>query len=138
MDHSIIYTGCFIKYRELKRKTKHLCLKHLDRVITTPHITFEYHPNQIDRTLFGEKVKITVTGYGNNGRNEGLKVTLRIENPILNEIYERIEVPHITLSVSNDSKSVDTKDLLFEEIEPFELTGVFGGLNDLEKVELKP
>ena len=66
-------------------------------------------------------------GYGNNGLNEGLKVYLKADNPAIQNMIDHIEVPHITIAVSNEGRPVNTKGLVFENINPIEMEGEYGG-----------
>ena len=134
LDQDFRYIGCFLDPEELARKVKPLGKQRLERVIANPHVTFRYHPETVDRSLFGEKIVVAVVGYGCDGENEGLKVQLQIENPRLAKLAERIAVPHITLSVSADGESVNTRYLVFSPVEPFTLTAVFGGFTLSGKV----
>lgn len=127
MPHPYRYVGCFVDREELFEKIKELKPKPLYRIIERPHITFEYKPLSVDETLFGEKILVRITGYGNNGENEGLKVELFSENPKIQEMVGRIEVPHITLSVSEKGEPVNTRFLSFEPTSPIEIIGVYGG-----------
>lgn len=126
----IRYLAYFVSAEELFHKLSGFGTPCLERPITYTHVTFEYLPEEVDRSLFGDTVQIQVIGYGKNQENEGVKISLHSENPVLQKMYEDIAVPHITLSVSADGKAVNTSDLEFEPIEPFEITGVFGGFVD--------
>lgn len=95
--------------------------------IQNPHITFAYKPKEVDQSLFGTLIQIKIVGYGNDGDNEGLKVQLSSSNPQMQYMINKLEMPHITIAVSNKGKPVNTKRLIFEEIEPIELTGKYGG-----------
>ena len=134
MDHDFRYIGCFVDPEELARKVEPLGRQRLGRVIANPHVTFRYQPETVDRSLFGRKITVIAVGYGCDGENEGLKVQLRIDDPALAKLAERIAVPHITLSVSLDGESVNTRYLDFSPVEAFELTAVFGGYTLFGKV----
>ncbi len=121
------YIGCFVDREELTRYVNAVSTGHLWREITVPHVTFVFEPDEVNRELFGAKVKVQAVGYGNNGINEGLKVKLYCENRVIAEMAEGIKVPHITLSVDKGGKAYDTRYLKFYDIEPFVLEGVFGG-----------
>ena len=127
MDNiEVVYTGCFINPKKLEQKIKKLERLPLKRTIERPHVTFEYKPSSVDFSLFGEKVSVTATGYGNDGENEGLFVTLETDNDSLKNLIKKIENPHITLSVSENGKPVNTKNLSSVPIEPIKMTAVFG------------
>lgn len=121
------YIGCFLPFEKLMGKCKELKLQHLERVIRSPHVTFVYEPDSVDESLFGEKVEIKVIGYGNNGINEGFQVEIFSSNERIVKMARRIPVPHITLSVGEHGKPVDTKKLDFAPIEEFMIEGWFGG-----------
>ena len=75
MSHLVNYIGCFVSPEELMEKLSGIREDGLENTIKTPHVTFAYRPEAVDRNLFGEKVGITIIGYGNDGTNEGLKYT---------------------------------------------------------------
>lgn len=137
MDCKYVYVGCFFSSDELLQKLCSIRTVSLDRTISDLHVTFAYRPEEVDTSLFGEDIAVTVTGYGNNGRNEGVKVSLSSDDPRLQLMIEKITVPHITLSVSNESRSVYTKDLEFMPIDPIQLTGKFGGFKQCGRVDLQ-
>lgn len=124
------YIGCFIDFQKFQEAISCLSAERLARVIEHPHITFAYMPDSVNTALFGAPIDIKVTGYGNDGTNEGLLVELHTQNPVLEAMAKRIPVPHITISVSAEGQSVDTAKLTFSPIEPFGLTGVFGGFKE--------
>ncbi len=121
------YIGCFLDFDMLHASIAQLPQKRLFRVIAQPHVTFAYKPETVDTSLFGQSLTLTVTGYGNDGENEGLRVQVQTENEKLQAMADAIAVPHITLSVSETGKPVNTAKLNFSPIEAFGLTGVFGG-----------
>ena len=127
MTHKFIYTGVFFDKEELLKKVEALGEERLERVISDPHVTFQFRPETVATSLFGEKVTVKVIGYGNNGKNEGLLVEVFSDNNLLSAMAKEILVPHITLSVSADGKPVNTWSLCFREMrEPFIIKGVFG------------
>ncbi|MDO4332677.1 MAG: hypothetical protein Q4C58_08315 [Eubacteriales bacterium] len=127
MNHPYKYIGCFVPFQELYDKVNCIRKEPLPKTIRDPHVTFAYMPRTVDETLFGEEMTIKMIGYGNDGRNEGVKVELSADNPVLKEMMKRIEVPHITLAVSEEGAPVDTGKLHFEPIEPIMIVGKFGG-----------
>jgi len=127
MRPDYIYIGCFFDVDELQTAVAPIAPQRLERPIPAPHVTFAYRPERVDTRIFGRAVTVRVTGYGNDGRNEGLRVEVLTQNPILQELALRIQVPHITLSVSRTGRPVDTAGLSFSPVEPFLLTGRFGG-----------
>lgn len=134
MNHPFIYVGCFVKFEDFQSAIRCIRKSPLENDIQDPHITFEYKPKEVVQSLFGEKIRITIVGYGNDGLNEGLKVQLRADNPDVQKMIDQIEVPHITIAVSNEGKPVNTKDLTFEDINPKEIEGKYGGYAKWGKV----
>lgn len=96
----------------------------LDHEIERQHITFGFKvtpPADID---WNAEYPITVTGYGNDGINEGYCCDLPSE---LEQLYHGAEIPHITVSVAENGKPVDTQFLDFESLnESFIIYGKFG------------
>lgn len=127
MKHNFIYVGCFVNYHDLQKKVNSIRMVHLFRQIHNPHITFDYKPESVDESIFGKKIKIKIIGYGYNEDNEGVKVELHSSDSEIEKMIKRIPVPHITLSVSAKGKPVNTKNLIFNAVEPIEIEGTYGG-----------
>lgn len=88
----------------------------LDKDIEFKHITTEFRPTKTHEHLYGTMATFTITGYANNGINEGCSVALKsCDNDELVDLFNNISVPHITLSVSNEGKPVNTKNLNFKD-----------------------
>ena len=120
------YIGVFIPNEEIYEKVTEIG-ERLSKLIKYPHVTFKYKPDAVNESLFGEEIEIKIIGYGNDGINEGLKVELYTTNHNLQSMIDEIEVPHITLSISDDGKAVNTRFLCFKDIEPFTIIGKFSG-----------
>ena len=127
MKKTYIYTGAFIDQRILLGAVKSIKGDRLAKLIEFPHVTFQFKPETVPTPLFGEKVYVRVVGYGNDGKNEGLKVEAFAANPLLADMINEIPVPHITVSTSADGKPVDTAKLNFHRVEPFFMEMTFGG-----------
>lgn len=127
MASEYIYIGCFFDADTLWAAVAPFAPRRLERPVRAPHVTFVYRPERVDTRLFGREVTVRVTGYGNDGRNEGLRVELVTDEPALEALARAISLPHITLSVSRKGRPVDTAGLAFSPVEPFFLTGRFGG-----------
>lgn len=133
--HNYEYIGCFFDREELFRKIAHVRKNHLPNEKQAPHVTFAYAPEAVPEELFGQLISVTIIGYGNDGYNEGLLVTLSGYHPAINQMIAQIPVPHITLAVSNDGKAVNTRYIPFTPVEPIPITGQFGGFlnEDIEQ-----
>ena len=120
----IIYEGAFFNSEDLK-KALGVEEFELAREIKNPHVTFVFRPEKPASHLYGEKVRFKVIGYACDGKNEGVAVKLISSSKEIEELYENIAVPHITLSVSKDGKPVDTGRLTFHPYEGPEIEGTF-------------
>ena len=103
----------------------------LENVIVHRHVTFGFKVPCPEK-LVGTTWTVKFTGrYGNDGKNEAYEVEIPEE---LVPYYENNAVPHLTVSVSEDGRPVDSANLEFEPIyEPFELEmtiGYFPGGSD--------
>lgn len=137
MEKRFLYIGCFPDPREFQEKISAIPSSRLERVIEHPHVTFQFAPKDVDTTLFGQSISLCITGYGNDGKNEGVSVTLRAQDPTLQEMIDAIPVPHITVSVSKDGVPYKTRNLSFQDISPMELWGLFGGMTEGGRVITK-
>ena len=137
MNQSFHYVGCFFSANELLEILKPYRSNPLARTISRPHVTFIYKPDEVDESLFGIDIHVTITGYGNDGRNEGVKVSLSSEHPMLQSMIEKIEVPHITISVGEGAEPVNTRYLDFASIPDIQVTGRYGGCLESREVILQ-
>lgn len=129
--------GCFFEAGELYEKVEFIREMPLPMPVENPHITFQYKPKSIDRELFGQRIQVEIVGYGNNGINEGLCVRVFAGDPQIQEMIKKIEIPHITLALSEGGEAVNTRELEFSEIPTITITGIYGGCTEDKKVILK-
>lgn len=109
--------------------------------ILNMHVTFKYMPTEEEIENFskivGKVINLKVIGYGSNGKNSGFEVELpkEIEQLYTNShvVYEnglpqiKRTTPHITVSLNEGAKAVDTGKLDFKPLErPFEISGIAG------------
>lgn len=134
MNHSFQYIGCFFSANELLEKLQPYRSNPLAKTISEPHVTIVFRPKEVDDSLFGTDIRVTIIGYGNDGMNEGVKVSLRSDDPRLQSMIKEIEVPHITISVSEGAEPVKTRYLDFSPIPPVQITGQYGGFIEGRKV----
>lgn len=143
-EAGVSYTGYFFDPDQMKSLMAHLEQQGLgsdglSRTIACPHVTLSYMPEDAHEGSFGTTQRMLVTGYGNDGRNEGVKVELIGQSPdeALAAMERGVACPHVTLSVSEDGKPVDTRYLDFKPIsEPFEMIGTYGGYRPSERVAI--
>lgn len=119
---------------------------HLPIVNDEYHCTFKYRPS--DEELFdavvGKEVEILLVGYGCDGKNSGFEVVLPIDAEKYYSNYDKdgmLKTPHITTSLSEDAKAVDTVNLDFKHLDkPIAIKGRFGywvDENDMEFISYK-
>lgn len=109
----------------------------LDKVIGDMHITTGFGKNAqgFDINAIGEDVDIEITGYANDGKNEAISVSLSSENPDLQSKFDKLQNPHITVSVGEGGRPFDSGKLSFEPLPDyfageFKLTGQYGVFTD--------
>lgn len=114
-----IYWGIFFEDEE------NMPMGTLERKIVHKHVTFGFRtPMPVE--LLGRETSVIVDGYGNDGKNEALFVEL---DPDIQDYHEGDDDAryHITLSVAEDGRPVDSGKLAFEPMEhPYVLKGRFG------------
>ena len=100
----------------------------LEKDILFKHITTEFKPRVSHSELYGKEATFSIKGYGCDGKNEGYLVELaECDDEELVQLFTKIAVPHITLSVSAAGKPVDTAKLSFAGVEPITVKARFGG-----------
>lgn len=103
---NVIYDGFFLRF-PIEGK--------LEKTVVNQHCTLGFKNGYIPEAL-GEEVVLYATAYGNDGTNEGLRVeSIVCKNKELKERFAALEVPHVTLSVSANSKPVNTAKLAFNK-----------------------
>ena len=123
---TIKYIGIFFNQTDILKCAQKQIATRLTRVIDHPHVTFAYKPTEIPWEVMGEAVTVQVVGYGRNKRNEAFEVRFGALSPQQEALANQIKSPHITISVAENAKPVDSGKLDFAPIESFFLTGVFG------------
>lgn len=105
--NNVIYEGFFIDGNLNSKLAKN---------IDNKHVTTEFRPSVTHEYLYGEKVKLRIDAYGNDGENEGLFVNgITTDNLDVLLLFMNVETPHITLSVSENGKPVNTSKIKFSE-----------------------
>ena len=97
------------------------------------HCTFKYRPQkeEIFNNIIDKEFAVYLTGYANDGQNNGFQISLpkELENYYINydEELNKLKIPHITASLSKGAKAVNTKNLEFIPLEkPIKIVGKFG------------
>lgn len=81
--------------------------------IAHKHVTCGFRKPVPDE-LVGQKCLVGVTGYANDGRNEAVSVRFKPWDEDLESAYSGADQKHITLSVADGAKPVDSGNLKFE------------------------
>lgn len=110
------------------------------RPILAPHITLAYKPPQKDvpRELFGKQFVLVADGYGYDGENEAIRAHLEPDTGAADfdkETFDKIQgmldargiTTHVTLSISENGKAVNSKNLDFRPIAPVKIGCTLGG-----------
>lgn len=124
---SVIYNALFVDNEE-RKKLLTIGSKHLSKIIAEPHVTLHFRPTAENTysNLWGGKATLKVVGYANDGKNEGVLVKVKAEDPLLQVLFDSVKTPHITISVSDDGKPVDTAKLDFQLCDPITVKATFG------------
>lgn len=138
-DVRTIYYGVFFDKENLGDKANDLLgdsREELDTVINNPHITFAFGQEMTDnyKELLGKDLEVNIIGYGNDGKNEGFEVSLNNKEEFKNK------VPHITISIADGAKAVDTGKLEFDKLDTSKdttLKGKYGWFGSDGKVHFE-
>ena len=127
----IKYTAFFVKKQDILSALKKIGGGDgLGNFIDAPHITTSYHPTEVNTSLFGKQVDIIIDGYGKNETNEGFSVTIKSNDEEVQKEIDKItkndSIPHITTSISDGAKAVNTRYLDFEPVKKMRIKGTFG------------
>ena len=124
MSDKMIYAGIFLDEDDQ-------FIGSLDKTIEHQHVTIAFKPDEeteaVIRKHLGEEVELMVEGYGCDDDNEGLKVMIfDWDSMELMPLFDNIDIPHITISVSETGKPKDTAKLEFEDTPAFFIVGKIG------------
>lgn len=143
----ILYEGIFFD-EETIELIHSLDNNKLERVYGDLHCTFKFMPkaDEIFNDIVGKPFELLIVGYGNDGKNSGFQVALPDEllryYKNIDKKTKKIVVPHITVSLSENGKAVDTGKLEFKRLsKPIKITGKFGFYlkeKDKEEISFKP
>ena len=151
-----VYTGLFIDnesqegLHEIVRnqRSKH-GVEGLSVLVQNSHITLLYKPEtkEAKSLLFGTIMSIRITGYANDGENEGFSVEI-ISGEDMSDEQKRIlgiipkkKILHLTYALSPDAKAKNTENLHFvsiDENERITIRGVYGAFTSEGYVTTEP
>ncbi len=135
IENECLYEGVFVRPEAVTSGLRDR--RPLENAVRFTHVTVLYKPSSTHEALYGERVRITVTGYASDGDNEGVRVTMHTGDPALRQLLDAVPVPHITLSVSRGGAAVNTARLAFQPTEAYTVEGVFGMMKNDHKTLIK-
>lgn len=105
----------------------------LMRDVDLRHTTLQFSAKEaletIPQEMLGKAIPVEVIGYGCDGKNSGFLVC------IPESLHAQSGIAHITMSLGEKGKAVDTAHLEFKPIEPFMIAGQIGyKYNSCERV----
>lgn len=132
-DYMVVYEGIFFDEENVKKLLEYE-KEPLEKVIDYIHITFKFKPSyeEIFNDIVGKFFEIKIIGYACDGKNSGFEIEIPhdLKKYYIHHEYKNRNIPiipHITTSISLDSKPVNTKNLEFIPLEkPVMIKGRFG------------
>ena len=136
----ISYQGIFLDKESIKKLVE-MQEEKLTNVVMEMHCTFKYRPEKKETESFLNKlgnkaIFLKIVGYASDGKNSGFEVELTDEQRevyfnthIIDDNTNKTEmtIPHITVSLSDNAKAVNTRNLKFKRLkEPFYISGRAG------------
>lgn len=115
----------------------------LENRISMPHITTTFRPLEPSINLYGKTGIFELYEYGCDLANEGFKVRYFKDRSYFNpntriiefnddedvaKLFESIDIPHVTMSVSADGEPKNTKNLDFRPCPPYIYKATFGAM----------
>ena len=129
MEIDYLYSGIFFEPEVVSKIRKHLGAQGLEKPVLYPHVTFNYG-GTTNTDWFGARIKVTITGYSNDGKNEAVSVAVNLYDvPKMRGLIPVISHKklHITLSVAKDGEPKLSKYLSFTPVPKLVIYGRYGG-----------
>lgn len=121
-----LYCGIFLN-SESSEKLINMQNVKLEKIVKNIHCTFKFMPTAEEEkefsSLIGKDICMKIVGYGNDNENSGFSVEIPKE---LEKIYHGSNQPHITVSLGNNGRAVNTGNLVFRNVEHFNVYGKMG------------
>lgn len=121
-----LYIGCFLDLNTTNELLVSLENKRLRNTIKSPHVTLAFLPDSVKEDCFGSQVVWNVTGYGNDGKNEGVRVEPAYVPEELLDVVTKRRCHHITISLADGARAKDTASLVFDSIIPYAIVTTYG------------
>lgn len=123
---NVIYAGIFFDVNAVEAAVNQNGGVMLEKAITLPHVTLAFRPSTEDmqklQPLLGKEVEVKLDEFAYNDRNAGFQVSIITPNGVV-EDFLKGKLPHITTSVGQDGRPVDTPKLF---------DGSFEGVNSVQ------
>lgn len=124
-----LYEGFFFELDEDELMYSPWSKPKLENRIDTPHITVYYKPSELHEHYYGKRGLFELYEYGCDDKNEGYKVRyIKSDSIDVPWLFNLVDIPHVTISVSDDGKPKDTKNLDFKPCEIYRYEAVFGAM----------
>lgn len=115
-NRNVIFTAILLNESDKSTLFRTFPPKH--HKVQDGHITLKFRPGVLPDNL-GKEIVVEVYGYANDDRADAVAVKL-------NDVESKNEIPHITLSVREDTQPIYANELLekgYEAISPLTLKG---------------
>lgn len=112
MSIDCIYWGIFLSKSGLRSICGKMDSPTLEVEVNNPHVTFGFK-TPCPEDILGRNAVVEIVGYACDGKNEAFMVDVPGH---LASYYEGADIPHVTISVSEGAKPVDSGKLEFEPI----------------------
>lgn len=120
MENKIIYAGIFFDLATVEAAVGQNGGVVLEKEITLPHVTLAFRPSNEDmqklQLLLGKEVEVSLDEFAYNNRNAGFRVSVITPDSVVSNFLKG-KLPHITTSVSQEGRPVDTPRLFDESFE---------------------
>ncbi len=138
----IVYQAIFINPEDIQKLIE-MQGERLPKEVKNMHCTFKYQPSESEikkfSELLGREIVLRVVGYCSDGKNSGFEIELSPEEEKAYTNAHSVDrgdgvptvqrtTPHITVSMQEGAKAVDTGTLPFsrEGFKPFDIHGKAG------------
>ena len=125
-----LYNGIFFDKDIVQKLVCDLNLPTLEKPIESPHVTFNFKKEDFPDTIIGASAEVKIIGLGHNDENVGLLVDIPES---LKELYNGNPNIHITTSISNTGKAINTGYLDFMMLSDSEQITLEGKLGYMDK-----
>ena len=134
---NIIYTGIFFDFAAVEAAVSQNGGVTLEKAIALPHVTLVFRPSDVElqklHSLVGKKIEVSLDEFAYNDRNAGFRVSVITPDSVVNNFLKG-KLPHITTSVSQEGRPVETpklfdgsfKNVNFVQVDSQTITGRIG------------